>query len=868
MKENRLIYRLRQAPEAAPSTCRTTYKKLSCEKRKKLIVPCCIKNVPAERMKQAKKDLKNALRLLKKWKDSGRINLGRVKIDFDNPDRYLPLMIKESKLDNSAVSRSGARGYFQILSPAYKDIEKFFKVKDESTGTKKPLSKILGGRSPIYQYPTNNCIYGILYYHLCIDRYAGNSAFGNQTAQERKKLGFMLYNAGFGTIRRLWRKLKPKSFKDFEKKLSDLLAKQLGVKAGPFRRTFDKNYEVCYQEHPAIKKYIELYSKNPWHQSLQKTFRINNTPLKGISTGKVGEVLRYVRMIEAISQLMTRKTVGRQAAQSLTTPPRTAESPRPTAANIPASYKIGKKETLWGIARKFAGRLNISVGDLVKKLKNLNPKLKRRGWRVQAGEWLRLTQIKSTRPRLRRTPSATRAPATQPRRAPRTSPTQTPKFSTYTIESGDSFAKLSKNLGVSRKYLEKINDPKVIKMHRGEKIKVPALSLYKTVLPYLHDAKWITVTPKKGFYSTIVKNPAYNAYLGKEVQLSKREIQTIIIDFNRTFNPELANINESASNIPKGAKIWIPNVKYFLDYYGGTIRAPRITPPRATQPQPRRPQVQPRTPETIPGSIELDKKTIGQYARKTKDRNGRTKWIRDLSLMRSGMEQFKRKKWSDHPKWNDRYLGRRTIFGGRHRLKNVQYVILHSTDSTSSRNTVHARKAHFVVEKDGRIKYLIYTKKDQKIKRRGKYTKLSSKYKIAPHAGISTWDNTFGLNQHSIGIEVVAKYPKDWTPKQYAAIKKLCKWLGGYFGLRKRDILHHKQVSYSRGVGRGYKSDPYGHHSRVFHKLGLPDNSRLLDLSVVKGNSGSNITRVRAKKDNQLHGPWGGLEAAVWLKSQ
>ena len=49
----------------------------------------------------------------------------------------------------------------------------------------------------------------------------------------------------------------------------------------------------------------------------------------------------------------------------------------------------------------------------------------------------------------------------------------------------------------------------------------------------------IQVVEGKGFYSTLVANEKYNAYLAEQVKIDKSDIEEIIIDFNIRFNPEL-----------------------------------------------------------------------------------------------------------------------------------------------------------------------------------------------------------------------------------------------------------------------------------------------------------------------------------------
>lgn len=253
-----------------------------------------IPGINAEKIDTAKKFIKEALAFIK-TKFNGKKVSPNISIDYNDTDMYLPLMIKESKLDNSLTSRMGATGYFQLMKSALDDVnlkyaellEKDF-VKTKTNDIKDPLT---------------NCVYGILYYHLSQDHYAKKEPYAKLTPEEQKLIGYMSYNKGPSYPRELWKASGKKNFADFEKFLAGELAKQLGVKSGDPKKTFDANYNVDYPEFPGVKKYLELLG-NDKEGKLDKFFTINGKETR-VKRGQVGEMLRYARVIESIAKMKT-----------------------------------------------------------------------------------------------------------------------------------------------------------------------------------------------------------------------------------------------------------------------------------------------------------------------------------------------------------------------------------------------------------------------------------------------------------------------------------------------------------------------------------------------------------------------------------
>lgn len=254
------------------------------------------------------------------------------------------------------------------------------------------------------------------------------------------------------------------------------------------------------------------------------------------------------------------------------------------------------------------------------------------------------------------------------------------------------------------------------------------------------------------------------------------------------------------------------------------------------------------------------------------------KWYSIRELTQEGVEKFPSKEWKDHPQWDESRLASNGN-GERHftgelteqpvTLQDVKFIVLHSTIAPKSEAVSDTKKAHFVVERDGTVRYLVHIEKER-----------PADGKATPHAGLSRWNRVPNLNERSIGIEVVALEGQQYSPEENAAVKKLVEWLGGYFNLSKNAVLRHAQIAYGDHVlamqlnakfpkankiimcdGRGRKSDPID--PQLFENLGLPDNDRLLDVSVANGEIPFDLATFQRNK-----APSEGLQAAVELNGE
>jgi N-acetyl-anhydromuramyl-L-alanine amidase AmpD len=299
MFENRLIYqeRLGSGPkktdkvaglvQAGDALCSQ-----SCEARTTMsqeVSPLllCNEAFSFETVEKAKSHLREALAFIK-----SKVSVKKLKylnIDFNNPERYLPLMIKESDLDPEAVSRSKAQGYFQMKGIAVKDVKKFF-----------PATKSLKIGEGAANNERNNCILGILYFHLSADYRAGlEKYFGDLSEDGKEKLGLMMYNAGFGTVRDLWKELGATNFEEFEEYLAKVVNDQIEIKYST-KEVQDPYYQVCYQQTSAEAWYLRM-TKEKKYKKMNAALVVNGNKM-GISLGKAAKMLRYVHIIDALGR--------------------------------------------------------------------------------------------------------------------------------------------------------------------------------------------------------------------------------------------------------------------------------------------------------------------------------------------------------------------------------------------------------------------------------------------------------------------------------------------------------------------------------------------------------------------------------------
>ncbi|MBI4994331.1 N-acetylmuramoyl-L-alanine amidase [Candidatus Peregrinibacteria bacterium] len=291
-----------------PETARANREELKCETKTACQLLVLKSQVDCKKIDEAEKAVKSAIksikesllkrleeRLKKKERITSQLREGikilRQLLKDKNAARYFAVMNKESRLDNNAKSPSGAIGYFQLIpANVMPDISKYFDVKL----TPEEL------QNPIY-----NCAVGILYLNLLDHHYIEkNPLFEKLPKIDKEFLAHAMYNAGPTLIKDLWKELKPDSYADFEKRLSDILVKNIGTDQEKPLEQNDTAYGVKYLQYPGVDKYLE-FSKTK-NSKLNKKIQIGK---RRLSIRKLGEILRYCRAIEAIQKCRKIKEV-------------------------------------------------------------------------------------------------------------------------------------------------------------------------------------------------------------------------------------------------------------------------------------------------------------------------------------------------------------------------------------------------------------------------------------------------------------------------------------------------------------------------------------------------------------------------------
>lgn len=107
----------------------------------------------------------------------------------------------------------------------------------------------------------------------------------------------------------------------------------------------------------------------------------------------------------------------------------------------------------------------------------------------------------------------------------------------------------------------------------------------------------------------------------------------------------------------------------------------------------------------------------------------------------------------------------------------------------------------------------------------------------------------------------MANAGQNWSGAQFDSVENLVEWIGGYYGLEKRDVVTHKQIAADGRYGRGRKSDPYVNDPAQFWtELNLPNGYEQLDLCVARGSTKANTGAIKGDKNHT--GVWAGLQAA------
>lgn len=180
-----------------------------------------------------------------KWKD----------VEFET---IIPNILKESMMNNDAISSTWAIGYFQLKPIAVKDVIDTYWISDLKLNVNDPV---------------DNIILGSLYRKIVLKTV--KQWLNNLSDYDLEKITILSYNAWTERIKRLFKESKSYNYQEFEK----FLAKELWVTKDPIKKR-DKTYWVDY---------IDPLSD------------LNIDNLKTREDKKIAEWLRYVAIIDGIS---------------------------------------------------------------------------------------------------------------------------------------------------------------------------------------------------------------------------------------------------------------------------------------------------------------------------------------------------------------------------------------------------------------------------------------------------------------------------------------------------------------------------------------------------------------------------------------
>lgn len=113
----------------------------------------------------------------------------------------------------------------------------------------------------------------------------------------------------------------------------------------------------------------------------------------------------------------------------------------------------------------------------------------------------------------------------------------------------------------------------------------------------------------------------------------------------------------------------------------------------------------------------------------------------------------------------------------------TEHIVLHTTeggDRPSLRRVRNGGLAHYVVMSDGRVRRVV------------------KRHLVARHAGRSMWDGAEGLDDHTIGIEVVGYHNKPLADVQITALAELLRQLQSIYDIPDDHVLTHSMVAYGK----------------------------------------------------------------------
>jgi N-acetyl-anhydromuramyl-L-alanine amidase AmpD len=295
----------RQSPEMATETAESLNTTPRGEKFE------AIPYVSEKQIKDARRAAKKAIRTVKKNKKLRKKlkESGIETSDLKNPDFYIALAIKESHLDPTDISGSGARGWFQIMQDALDETNKRAGTTLSLTDLHYPKDANISSSEKTTKQ-NYNALVGIAYWHIIREFYLQDhypKKLGISVPEEDlDKATDFSYNLGAGGFSRLWAELQPKDFEDFETKIAEIVAQNcttLKVPKDKKSRAFTNAYNISFTTFLELKQgktyddFKEEVEENKIKGKKAKKVQIGQ---KEYRVGKLERVLRYVETINAL----------------------------------------------------------------------------------------------------------------------------------------------------------------------------------------------------------------------------------------------------------------------------------------------------------------------------------------------------------------------------------------------------------------------------------------------------------------------------------------------------------------------------------------------------------------------------------------